>query len=76
METNTATQAVAQAAISQNAITTIFVLAGLTIVAVFIYAAWLAKWVREQKNENKEIERIAGLIRSGANAFIRKEYTI
>ncbi len=76
METNTATQAVAQAAISQNAITTIFVLAGLTIVAAFIYAAWLAKWVREQKNENKEIERIAGLIRSGANAFIRKEYTI
>ena len=27
-------------------------------------------------NENKTIERIAGLIRSGANAFIKKEYRI
>ncbi len=78
METTTTAQVTAAvtAGISHNALVIIFVLCAVTVLAAFAYAAWLAKWVRDQKNENKEIERIAGLIRSGANAFMRKEYRI
>ena len=78
MDTNTTAEVAAATAsnISQAGIIIIFILCALTIIGAFVYAAWLAKWVRAQKNENKEIERIAGLIRSGADAFMRKEYLI
>ena len=67
---------VASAGIPQAAIVIIYVLSALTIIAAFVYAVYLARWVKAQTNENKTIERIAGLIRSGANAFIKKEYRI
>ncbi len=52
----------------------IYILCALAVVASIALSVYLIKWVKEQKNENKEIERIAGLIRSGANAFMRREY--
>ncbi len=54
----------------------VYTLVTLAIVLAIVYAVYLAVWVKQQKNENKTIERIAGLIRSGANTFMRKEYAI
>ena len=48
----------------------------LTIILAFVFAVYLAIWVKKQKNDNKTIERIAGLIREGAMTFMRKEYMI
>ncbi|NLJ64626.1 MAG: sodium-translocating pyrophosphatase [Christensenellaceae bacterium] len=57
-------------------LTIVYVLSALIIIAAFAFAVYIIQWVKEQKNENKEIARIAGLIQSGANAFMKKEYTI
>ncbi len=57
-------------------LTIVYVLCALVIVLAFAFAVYLINWVKQQKNDNKEIERVAGLIRSGANAFIRKEYLL
>jgi len=59
-----------------NIMAAIYGLSAVTIVAAFLYALYLSRWVKAQKNENTTIERIAGLIRSGANAFMKKEYRI
>ena len=48
----------------------------LTIILAYVFAVYLAIWVKKQKNDNKTIERIAGLIREGAMTFMRKEYMI
>ena len=60
----------------QLATTTVYAIGLLTVILAFAYAGYLALWVKKQKNENQTIERIAGLIRSGANAFMRKEYML
>ncbi|NMD37751.1 MAG: sodium-translocating pyrophosphatase [Christensenellaceae bacterium] len=52
----------------------IYIICALAVGASIALAVYLIKWVKEQKNENKEIERIADLIRSGADAFMRREY--
>ena len=57
-------------------VTAAYVIALLAAILAFVYAVYLAVWVKQQKNENKTIERIAGLIREGANTFMRKEYTV
>jgi len=57
-------------------VTAAYVIALLAVILAFVYAVYLAVWVKQQKNENKTIERIAGLIRAGANTFMRKEYTV
>jgi len=56
--------------------TLVYILSAVVIVLALGFAAYLASWVKKQKNDNKEIERIAGLIRDGANTFMRKEYTV
>ena len=60
----------------QLGMTAVYVIGLLAAIVAFVYAVYLALWVKKQKNENKTIERIAGLIRSGANTFMRKEYTL
>ena len=62
--------------ISQKTIIIIYGLCALTILAAFLYAMYLTKWVRIQPNENTAIKHISGLILSGANAFMKKEYRI
>ena len=54
----------------------VYVFSALIIALAFFYAYQLIQWVKQQKNENAEVARIAGLIRSGADAFMRKEYLI
>ena len=56
--------------------TVVYVISTLVILLALAFAVYLIRWVRGQKNENAEIARVAGLIRSGANAFMRKEYLI
>lgn len=58
--------------ISQKTIIIIYGLCALTILAAFLYAMYLTKWVRIQPNENTAIKHISGLILSGANAFMKK----
>lgn len=52
----------------------IYAIAALSIAVAFAYAVHLNLWVRRQPCENRRILNIAGLIRSGAYAFLRKEY--
>ncbi|MFA6693077.1 MAG: sodium-translocating pyrophosphatase [Acholeplasmataceae bacterium] len=42
----------------------------------FVFAGWLYLWVNKQESSNVKISKIAEMIRSGANTFLRKEYTI
>ncbi len=42
----------------------------------FIFAAWLYRWVNNRPSSNKRIAEIGGLIKSGANTFLTKEYTM
>ncbi len=42
----------------------------------FGLASWLYYWVKRQKNSNEKIQKIGALIKSGANMFLKKEYTI
>ena len=60
----------------QLGVTTVYAIGLLTAVVAFAFAAYLAMWVRRQRQENGTITRIADLIRAGANTFIRKEYTL
>ena len=53
-----------------------YALCFVAIAIAFAYAAYLIKWVRQQDPGNPQIVKVAGLIQSGANAFMRKEYTI
>ncbi len=62
--------------VSQKTTIIIYILSALTILASFLYALYLANWVKKQPNENSTIKHIAKLIRSGADAFIKKEYRI
>ena len=45
-------------------------------VAAFLVAGWLYLWIKKQESTNVKIEKISDLIKSGANTFLRKEYTI
>lgn len=42
----------------------------------FLFAAWLRHWINKQPSSNSRIAEIGGLIRSGANTFLRKEYNV
>ncbi|MDD3128753.1 MAG: sodium-translocating pyrophosphatase [Candidatus Izemoplasmatales bacterium] len=44
--------------------------------AAFLMAGWLYLWIKKQDSSNVKIKTISDLIKSGANTFLRKEYTI
>ena len=39
-------------------------------------AVWMARWVKKLKSENAKIAYVSSLIKSGANTFLKREYTI
>ena len=52
---------------------------GISIVIAaiaFLFAAYLYFWVKKQQQTNKRITEVAGLIRDGANTFMKREYKI
>ena len=56
---------------------TMFYLVSVVVSAIaFAFAAYLYFWVKRQPQENKRITEVAGLIRDGANTFMRREYKI
>lgn len=58
-------------------IATWFIIASITISLVsFLFAGFLQRWVKKQPSSNKRIAEIGGLIRQGANTFLRKEYIV
>ena len=48
----------------------------LTVAISIAFAAYLFLWVKKQKATNETIIKISDYIKSGANTFIRKEYTL
>ena len=48
----------------------------IVAVIAFLFAAYLYIWVKRQPQENKRITEVAGLIREGANTFMKREYKI
>ncbi len=48
------------------------------IVALLAFglAVWLYSWVNKQESKNEKINTIGEMIKSGANAFLRKEYLL
>ncbi len=53
-----------------------FIFSVFVALLAFLTALELFFWVRKQKNENKKIESIAELIKSGANTFLKNEYIV
>ena len=53
----------------------IYAFSFLTTAISFLFATYLFFWVKKQKATNETIIRISDYIKSGANTFIRKEYT-
>lgn len=45
-------------------------------VVSFIFAAWLYKWVKARPSSNARIKEVGSLIKSGADTFLAKEYTV
>ena len=54
----------------------IFGLSFLAVVIAFAFAIYLHLWVKRQPVTNKTIIEVSGLIKSGANTFMTKEYKI
>lgn len=42
----------------------------------FVFAGWLYLWVNKQESTNPKIHSISEMIKSGANTFLRKEYSV
>ena len=56
---------------------TLFLVVSLVIALIsFAFAAYLYFWVKKQPSSNKRIQEIGGLIRRGANTFLKKEYVV
>lgn len=45
-------------------------------VLAFAFAAWLYRWIVHQPSQNPRVAEVGGYIRKGANAFLRKEYSV
>ena len=54
----------------------IYGLCFLAVVIAFAFAVYLHLWVKKQPVKNETIIRVSGLIKAGANTFMRKEYQI
>ena len=54
----------------------IYGLSFLAVVIAFAFAAYLYLWIKRQPVENQTIQNVSGLIKAGANTFMRKEYKI
>lgn len=45
-------------------------------VLAFTFAVWLYRWLGRQPSQNPRVAEVGGYIRRGANAFLRKEYSM
>ncbi len=57
-------------------ISTVIVAALLSGFLAVLYAASKSGWIRKQKVDHQALERIAGYIAEGAQAFLGREYTV
>ncbi len=53
-----------------------FIFSILVSLLAFVTAAQLYIWVNKQKNYNEKVNKIAELIKSGANTFLKNEYIV
>lgn len=60
----------------QPSLSLVYGLSFLAVAIAFAFAVYLYLWVKRQPMENKVIVHVSGLIKSGANTFMRKEYKI
>ena len=54
----------------------VYLFSFFTVLIAFAYAVYLHFWVKGQPAANARILEVSGLIRAGANTFMRKEYVI
>ena len=47
-----------------------------SVVVALAFALWLHLWVKRQPVQNPVIREVSGLIKAGANTFMRKEYRV
>lgn len=57
-----------------NNVSFFLVVSIIVSVISFVMAAWLYKWVKNLPSSNPRIAEVGGLIKSGANTFLTKEY--
>ncbi len=60
----------------QPTLSAFYGLSFLVVLLAFLFAFYLYLWVKKQPAGNEKIERISALIKSGANAFLRREYQV
>lgn len=54
----------------------IYVVSFLVVAIAFGFAVYLYLWVKRQKTVNVKITEVAGLIKAGADTFMKKEYRL
>ena len=57
-------------------VTLVYVISFFSVVIAFAFAVYLYLWVKRQPVKNPRILEVSGLIRAGANTFMRKEYGV
>ena len=60
----------------EASMTLVYLVSLFAVVIAMAFAVYLHLWVKRQPVENKTIIKVSGLIKAGANAFMRREYKI
>ena len=59
-----------------NLMTVVYCISFFSFAIAIIFAIYLHMWVKKQPTQNKTIQEVSGLIKAGANTFMRKEYKV
>ncbi len=59
-----------------TSMTLVYVISFFAVAIAMAFAIYLHLWVKKQPIENETIIKVTGLIKAGANTFMRKEYLI
>lgn len=57
-------------------LTVVYCISFFSVAIAIAFAVYLHLWVKKQPVQNQTILNVSGLIKEGANTFMRKEYTM
>ena len=60
----------------EQLVSLVYAVSFFSVLIAFAFAVYLYFWVKSQPVQNKKILEVSGLIRAGANTFMRQEYGV
>lgn len=63
-------------ALMEQLVSLVYAVSFFSVLIAFAFAVYLYFWVKSQLVQNKKILEVSGLIRAGANTFMRQEYGV